>query len=103
MEAAEANREQQHVEENQSGEDGREGEMRKLRDHGAAKTFAGVNERIYEHGFLEDRKFFERAPRIVGAAKENHGRDDQAEHQADVGLLHAAAEGEAAGGGKKSD
>src|SRR5437899_8910415 len=77
--------------------------MRKLRNHGSTETFAGVNEGIYEHGPLQDGEFIERAPGIVSATEENHGRHDEAEHQTDVGLLHAAAEGEAASGGEKSD
>src|SRR5713226_1254659 len=102
VEAAKSGGEQQHVEEYQPNDDREQGEMRKLGNHSSAKTFAGVNERIYEHGFLQDGEFFERAPGIVGAAEENHGCDDEAEHEADVSLLHAAAEGKATGRGEKS-
>src|SRR5712692_5997233 len=102
VKAAEAGGEQQSVEEYQADDHGEQGEMRKLRDHCRSQTFAGVDKRIYEHGFLEDREFLQGAPRIISATKENHGRNDQAEHQADVGLLHATAEGEATGGGEKS-
>src|SRR6266852_5248045 len=73
----------------------RHGEMRKLGNHCSAKALAGVDEGIYEHSFLEDGEFVQRAPGIVGAAEENHGSHNEAEHQADVGLLHAAAEREA--------
>src|SRR5712692_1633584 len=102
VKAAEAGGEQQSVEEYQPDDHREQGEMRKLGNHGSAKTLAGVDKRIDKHGFLEDREFLQGAPRIVSATKENHGRNDQAEHQADVGLLHAATEGETAGGGEKS-
>src|SRR6266566_4242337 len=77
--------------------------MRILGNHGSAKTFTGVDEGIYEHGFLQNGELFERAPGVVGAAEENHRRHDEAEHEADVGLLHAAAEGQATGRGEQSD
>src|SRR6266851_4089154 len=102
-EIAEAGGEEQSVKKYQAGEDSVQGQMRELGNHRCAQTFAGVNERIYEHGFLQDGEFFERAPRIVGAAEENHRGYDEAEHQTDVRLLHAAAEGEATGRGEKSD
>src|SRR5439155_19371640 len=102
VEVAKAGDEQQGVEKYQADDDREQGEMRKLGNHRGAKSFAGVDERIYEHGFLQDGKFFERTPGIVRAAEENHGSDDQAEHQADVRLLHAAAEREAASRRKKS-
>src|SRR5437899_10678193 len=102
MEVAKAGDEQQGVEKYQADDDREQGEMPKLGNHRGAQAFAGVNERIYEHGFLQNRKFFERAPGIVRAAEENHGSDNQAEHQADVRLLHAAAEREATGRREKS-
>src|SRR5437660_11509787 len=102
MEVAKARGEQQGVEKYQADDDCEQGEMRKLGNHGGAKAFAGVDERIYEHGFLQNREFFERTPGIVRAAEENHGSDNEAEHQADVGLLHAAAERETAGRREKS-
>src|SRR5260370_14500466 len=102
MKAAEAGDKQQRVEEYQPDNHRKQGEMRKLRNHSSAKALAGVNQPIYEHGSLQDGKLFERAPGIVSAAEENHGRDDEAEHEADVSLLHAAPEGEATGRGEKS-
>src|SRR2546423_6012672 len=102
MEVAKAGDEQQGVEKYQADDHRKQGKMRKLGNHRGAKAFTGVNERIYEHGFLQDGEFFERTPGIVRAAEENHGSDNEAEHQADVRLLHAAAEGESAGGRKKS-
>ncbi len=103
MELIEAEGEERNVEENQSPEDSRKWQMRKLRHHGAAETFARVNQGIHQDGLLKDGEFFERAPGIVGATEKDHGRHDEAEHQADVRLLHAAAEGEAAGRGEKRD
>src|SRR5260370_10937595 len=102
VEAAKASGKQQRVEEYQPNDHGEQGEMRKLGNHGSAETFAGVNERIDEHGLLQDRELVQRAPGIVSTAKENHGSDDEAEHQADVGLLHAATESEATGRREKS-
>src|SRR2546423_1735179 len=102
MEVAKAGDEQQGVEKYQADDDREQGEMPKLGNHRGAQAFAGVNERIYEHGFLQNREFFERAPGIVRAAEENHGSDDEAEHEADVRLLHAAAEREATGRREKS-
>src|SRR2546427_8422049 len=63
-EIAEADGEQQGVEKDKADDDGHQGEMRKLRNHRCAKTFAGVDERVYEHGFLQDGEFFESAPGI---------------------------------------
>src|SRR5260370_32260748 len=103
VEVAKAGEEQQGVEQYQPDDYGNQGEMRKLGNHRCAKTFAGVNEGIDEHGFLQDGKLFESTPRIVGAAEENHGGDNEAEHQADMGLLHAADEREATRRGEESD
>src|SRR6266404_257206 len=86
VEIAEADGEQQGVEKDKADDHGHQREMRELGNHRGAKAFAGVNEGVHEHGFLQDGEFVERAPGIVGAAKKNHGGDDEAEHQADVGL-----------------
>ncbi len=102
VEVAKAGEEQQRVEKYESDEHGHQGKMRELGNHRSAKTFAGVDEGIYEHGFLENGEFVERAPGIVGTAEKDHGRDDETEHEADVGLLHAAAERKATGRGEKS-
>src|SRR5437016_7200298 len=102
VKVAQARCEQQGVEKDEADDYGEQREMRKLGNHRGAQAFAGVDERIYEHGFLQNREFFERAPGIVRAAEENHGSDDEAEHQADVGLLHAAAERETTGRREKS-
>src|SRR6266852_7000995 len=83
VEIAEADGEEQHVEEHQPEDYRHQGQMRELGNHRGAKAFAGVNEGIYEDGFLQDGEFVERAPGIVGAAKKNHGGHDEAEHQAD--------------------
>src|SRR5260370_16155007 len=103
VKAAKASGKQQSVEKYQADDDGSQGKMWKLGNHRGAKAFAGVDKGIHEHCFLEDGEFFQRAPGIVGATEENHRRDDEAEHEADVRLLHAAPEREAAGGGERSD
>src|SRR5205807_5018123 len=77
VEVAKSREEQQGVEKYQANDYREQREMRKLGNHRGAKAFAGVHERIYEHGFLQEGKFLERAPGIVGAAEENHGRDDE--------------------------
>src|SRR5258708_13654030 len=87
VKAAKASGKQQSVEKYQADDDGSQGEMGKLGNHRGAKAFAGVYERIYEHGFLQDGEFFQRAPGIVGAPEENHRRNDEAEHEPDVRLL----------------
>ena len=77
--------------------------MRKLRHKRCAQTFAGIDQRIDQHDFLHDREICQRAPRIVRATEKDHRRHHQREHQADVRLLDAAPERQAAARGKERD
>src|SRR6266436_5223687 len=66
VEIAEADGEQQGVEKYKTDDDGHQREMRELGNHRGAKAFAGVDEGVHEHGFLQDG---ERSnPRRGGAA-----------------------------------
>ena len=75
--------------------------MRHAGHQGAAQSLAGVNQWIDQYDDVQDGEGFQRAPGIIGAAEHHHGREYQAEHQADLGLSHAATEGEAAGRGEE--
>ena len=57
VEIAEADGEQQGVEKDKADDHGHQREMRELGNHRGAKAFAGVNEGIYEDGFLQDGEF----------------------------------------------
>src|SRR5438034_6933626 len=102
VEPAQACGEQQQIEDNQHSEDNQQRKMRELRHQRSAQAFARVHQRIDEHRFLHDGELLERAPWIVSATEENHRRHNQTEHQADMGLLHTAAERQAARRGEKS-
>ena len=54
----------------------------------------GINQRVDQHGFLQDRKSLERAPRIVGATERRSWRNHHAEHQPNVLLIDAASQGQ---------
>src|SRR5260370_16922920 len=90
VEVAKAGEEQQRVEKYESDEHGHQGKMRELGNHRSAKTFAGVDEGIYEHGFLENGEFVERAPAIIGTAEKHHGRNHQTQPHPDSHLLQPA-------------
>src|SRR5712692_1993641 len=66
--------------------------MRELRRQSGAHSFAGIHERVDEHGFLQDRESFQSAPWIVSATKKNHWGNYHAEHQPDMLLIDAAPE-----------
>src|SRR5215470_6458571 len=101
VEPAESCGKQQRVEKNQPSEDRHQRQVWELGHQGGAQAFAGVDQGINEHGFLKNGKLLQRAPGIVSAAKKDHGRHDEAEHQADVVLRNATAQRKSAGRRKK--
>ena len=58
-----------------------------LRHQGGSQALAGIDQRVDENDLLQDWECVQRAPGIVGAAEEDHGRDDHAEHQSYVLLI----------------
>src|SRR5580704_15990492 len=51
------------------------GQVRELGHQRSAQALAGIHERIDQHDFLHDGEVCEGAPRIVRAAKKDHGCD----------------------------
>src|SRR5215470_10547982 len=70
----------------------------KLWHERAPETLAGIDNGVDQYGARENRKLAEGVPRVVRAAKENHRREHEAEHQADMLRADARAEREADGG-----
>jgi len=67
--------------------------MGELRGESGPHSLARVHERVDEDDFLQDGKRFQRAPRVVGAAEEDHRGHHHAEHEPDMLLIEAAAQG----------
>src|SRR5437879_10301005 len=88
LELPQSHEQEQDVEEAQRDQDCDGRKMRKLRHQGGAQSFAGINQWINKHSPLQNMEVTERAPRIVGAAEEDHRSEDHAEHQADMLLVH---------------
>src|SRR5580698_9535458 len=72
--------------------------MRELGYEGSTQSLAGVDQRIYQDDFLQDGELRQGAPGIIRAAEKDHRSQNHAEHQTDVSLADAAAEGQTAAG-----
>ena len=73
----------------------RQRHVRQVGDEHAAQALGDVRQRVDEDDVLDDGHDVEAAPRVVRAAEHDHGRDDDAEEQADLLRGDDAAEVEA--------
>jgi hypothetical protein len=101
MKLSQSDRQKQPVKERQHYQHRQQRKVRKLGYERSTQSLAGVHEGIHQDDFLQDGKVSQSAPRIIGAAEEDHGSQNHAEHQADVGLIDAAAKRQTAAGREK--
>jgi len=83
---------QQPVKSRQNNQNGRQRKVRELWHERSSQAFAGVDQRIDQHSFLQDGKFVQRAPRVVSSAKENQRSQNHTEHQSNMLLIDAATQ-----------
>src|SRR5215212_10247362 len=83
-----SNDQKQRIKSHQPNQNSKNRQMRELRHKRSTQPLTRIHKRIYQYDLLKNRKVCESTPWVIRTAKENHWRQDHAEHQSDLSLAN---------------